>query len=198
VPSFTPNIGLTKVLDSEMAQDWAADIGPKYQEDNNLAIIDHMDVNLIAYTPFIAGQSGNPFVGATGSVAGEYQDIEGIIMGQFIVTFGGAGLSSGSGEYGISLPAIVDPVFHSVGGSLNATPGTFSVVGEGYHYDASTATTSGTCALDVVTFSSVSYVRFLTEPYAAPVKTNRMFASSMPYAMADSDRFIGNFIYKRT
>lgn len=195
VVNFTSNIGLAKPDNNEVAKNWTHTA--KLCEDNNLILVDKTDITLTAYTPVIKAQTSDPNVGSLGGQFGEYQDIEGFIMGRFTLSFSGTGISGGSGEYGISLPAVVDNSFHIVGTAFNATPGSFSVVGEGYLYDASNVGASGSLALDVVTVSGVSYVRFLTELHTVPAKTSRLVRDGMPIAVADGDIINANFIYKK-
>lgn len=191
--SFTTNVGLAKPTGSELAEEWVN--GAKLQEDNNIIIAAQTNKILSFYTPTIIGATSNPNIGASGSSFGEYQDINGFIIGRFIITFSGAGISVGSGEYGISLPFPVNEVFYYVGTALNDVPGFPNVVGEGYHYDDSSVATSGSAALDIVTISSVSYVRFITEAHTSPAKTSRIFRDSMPYAVAANDTLAGDFCY---
>ena len=80
---------------------------------------------------------------------------------------------------------------------MNANPGQYSIIGEGYIYDASALATSGALAIDVVTVAGVSYMRLITEVFTAPVKTSRFVRDLMPITMAHQDRFTGNFIYKK-
>lgn len=190
--SFTSNIGLAKPDDTELAKNWAT--ATQLQDDNNVIVIDQMDIALSSYTPTINAQTTPPNVGA-GSLRGEYQDIQGIIFGSFIVEFLTGGIVIGSGEYGISLPFVVDNVFHNVGTAFNATPGPFSVIGDGYIYDSGVGAVLA--ALDVVTVGGVSYARFLTEAHTVPAKTSRVARENMPMTVADQDKFTANFIYKK-
>ncbi len=193
--NFTTNIALAKPTDTELALNWAR--GTKLQEDNNIIIVNEMDKPVTSYTPVLAAQTTAPTVGSGGAQLGEYQDNQGIITGTFMVSFFTAGITAGSGEYGISLPFVVDNSFHSVGTAFNAIPGQFSVVGEGFISDSSAVATSGSVALDVVTVGGVSYARLLTEAHTTPAKTSRMFRDAMPFTVADGDLFIGNFCYKK-
>lgn len=190
--AFTPNIGLAKPTETELALEWAR--SSKLQEDNNLILIDKTDVNLLAYTPVLTAQTTPPSVG-TGFTEGEYMDFQGFIIGTFAVEFFDAGITVGNGEYGISLPFPVDGAYHSVGTALNQSTGTFSCIGEGYIWDNSSVGSSGSVALDAVTFGGVSYARLVTETHA--LKTSRVFRDSMPFAVANNDKFTGGFIYKK-
>jgi hypothetical protein len=192
--TFTSNIGLAKPDDTELAKNWAT--ATQLADDNKLIIIDQMDITLSTYTPVIAAQTTAPSLGA-GTSKGEYQDIQGIIMGSFLLEFVDPGVTVGSGEYGISLPFTADNTFHNVGTAFNATPGSFSVIGDGYIYDSGGVATAF-ASLDVVTVGGVSYVRLLTEAHTAPAKTSRIARDSMPVALGTLDKFVGNFIYKRT
>lgn len=193
--TFTPNIGLAKPTESELALLWART--DKLQEDNNLIIMDKSDVNLVSYTPVVAAVT-TPFNVGAGSVRGEYQDFQGFVMGSFLVDFTDPGVAAGSGDYAISLPFPVDPVYHIVGTSFNSTvaiPGLGHCIGEGYINDASAVNTSGTIALDAVTVAGVSYARMITETYTG--KTNQVVNSAAPFVVATNDRFAGSFFYKR-
>jgi hypothetical protein len=192
--TFTSNIGLAKPDDTELAKNWAT--ATQLADDNKLIIIDQMDITLSTYTPVIAAQTTAPSLGA-GTSKGEYQDIQGIVMGSFLLEFVDPGVTVGSGEYGISLPFTADNTFHNVGTAFNATPGSFSVIGDGYIYDSGGVATAF-ASLDVVTVGGVSYVRLLTEAHTAPAKTSRIARDSMPVALGTLDKFVGNFIYKRT
>lgn len=193
--TFTTNLALAKPDGTELAENWVNNT--KLQEDNNLIIIDQADINLVSYTPVVGAQTTAPNLGTTGSVSGEYMDVQGIIFGSFIITFGGTGITVGSGEYGISLPFPVDGTYYNSGSSFDNNPGSLHVIGEGYIFDSSAVATSGSVALDTITVAGVSYVRLLTELFTAPAKTSRQFRDSMPFAVADSDRFIGSYVYKR-
>lgn len=190
--TFTPNIALAKPTNTELALEWVRNT--KLQEDNNLIIIDKMDVNLTAYTPVLTAQTTPPNIG-TGNIQGEYCDLQGFVFGNFIIEFLDAGITSGTGEYGVSLPFPADGSFHVVGTALNNISGSNSVIGEGYYWDSSAITTSGSLALDVVTVAGVSYVRMATETYTG--KTNAFLANGQPAAVANNDRITGNFFYKR-
>lgn len=195
VVNFTSNVALAKPTEDEIAENWVN--LAELQEDNNNIIMNEGNKVVTTYSPTINAQTTAPNVGASGSVSGEYIDYMGIIIGNVIVTFFGAGIAVGSGEYGISLPFVVDNSFHIVGTAFNATPGSFSVVGEGFIYDASAAATSGSVAVDVVTVGGVSYARLLTELHTTPAKTSRIFRDNMPFAVAADDRLSINFCYKK-
>ena len=198
VVNLTPNLSLAKPTEVELAANWTR--FTQLMDDNNDILVAEMDKAYGFYSPVLAAQTTPPSYGINGSANGEYIDFGGFIFGSLIITFNtsGGGVTSGSGEYGISLPFPVDGSFHTVGTAFNQAPGSFSVIGEGYYYDASAADTSGSAALDVVTVGGVSYLRMLTEAHTSPAKTSRMFRDSMPFAMADQDRFIADFFYRRT
>lgn len=191
--TFTPNIGLAKPTETELALNWAR--GTKLAEDNNLILTDKLDIGLAPYSPTFIGHTSNPNVG-TGTIDGEYQDIEGYIQGTFVIECFDAGIAVGSGEYGISLPFVADGTYHTVGTALNNATGSNSCIGEAYIWDNSSVGGSGTAALDVVTVGGVSYARIVTENHTG--KTSRVFRDSMPFALANNDKLVGNFFYKRT
>ncbi len=194
--TFTTNIGLAKPDETELAKQWATTGFDKLCEDNNLQIIDKMDVNLQTFNSTIKAQTADPSFGA-GSAKMDYIDIQGIIMGTFVVTFTDPGVGTGNGEIGLSLPEEVDNSFHTVGNAFNGAIGINSVVGNGYVHDNSSVATSGAVALDLVTISSVSYIRMITEVFTAPAKTSRLVTSSQPFAPATGDKYTGFFIYKK-
>lgn len=189
---FTPNVGLAKPDNNEIAENWAA--ATKLCEDNNLILIDKTDITTTSYTPSLIAQTTNPNIGQ-GSILGQYQDIEGFILGSFVIIFVDAGVAAGSGEYGISLPFPAHATFHTVGTALNNSTGTNSCIGEGFIRDNSTVNNSGTVALDVVTVAGVSYARLITETFAG--KTNRVFTNTMPFIVANADSLAGSFFYRR-
>lgn len=193
----TTYIALNKPDDTELAKNWAR--LTQLQDDNNTKIENGINVTLTAYTPVLTATTTPPAMG-TGTGAGgvgQYQNYNGIIQGSFVCSFVDPGVAAGSGEYAVSLPLVVDPSFHSVGTSFSATPGAFSVVGEGYFLDISTVGTSGSAAMDVVTVAGVSYVRFLTEVFTTPTKTSRFMTNTQPFTVATGDCLSGNFIYKK-
>ena len=191
--NFTPNIGLAKPTETEVAKNWAT--STELAEDNNLIIIDKVDINLTAYTPAIIGPTTNPNVGA-GASLGEYQDFQGFIFGSFNIVFTDPGVSAGSGAgaYGISLPVLADNAFHKIGNALNAASDN-NVVGEGYFTDDSSVGGSGTVALDIVRVGGIDYLRMLTEAYAG--KTVLWVGPTFPVTIATDDKFIGSFWYKK-
>lgn len=195
VVTHTGNIGLAKPDDTELAKDWTN--GPAHAVANNILIVAQAEKTLTAYSPVMVGAITNGNIGTGGSLFGEYQDLQGIIMGQIVATFGGTGVSGGSGEICYSLPLVVDPVFHTVGGTFNAGPGNPNVVGEGYVYDASATATSGIVAIDVVTVSGVSYARMISAAFTSPAKTAALVNDNQPFVPASGDRHIINFMYKK-
>jgi len=190
--TFTPNVGLAE---AELAEKWVN--VDQLQNDNNIIITDKSDVNLVTYTPVLVGQTTAPQVGAGGSSRGEWQEFQGFIFGSFNVEFGAAGLVVGSGEYGISLPVPIDNAYHNVSSALNASIGSFACLGEGYIFDNSNVSLSGTCALDAVTIAGVSYVRMVLEQFSVPAKTARVFRDAMPSTVATGDTWLGSFCYKK-
>jgi hypothetical protein len=192
VVNFTTNLGLAKPTDVEVAKNWAE--LAKLAEDNNILIAAAMSFPLTAYTPTIIATTTAPTLG-TGNIRGEYQDLRGIIQGTFVVEFLDAGITAGTGEYGIKLPFPVDGAHHVVGALLTDTTGTPDCIGDGYVWDNSTVATSGTVALDAVTIAGVSYARLVTETFVG--KTNRVVGSGMPFTVANLDRLTGSFCYKK-
>lgn len=192
--SLTTNISLSKPDKNEVAENWVNT--PALQAANNTIITNKTNIALTSYTPNVIATTTPPNFGA-GNAVGEYCDVQGFVFGNFIVTFLNPGLSAGSGEYGISLPFVVDNTFHTVGTSLTDITGAPSCVGEGYAYDASNLIASGLFALDVVTIAGVSYLRMVTEIYTTPGKSSRVISSGQIFVPDDGDRFTGNFFYKR-
>ncbi len=190
---FTSNIGLAKPSESEIAKNWAANT--ELNNDNLTIITNKMNIPLTSYTPSLVASTSNPNIGTTGTRVGQYQDLEGFIVGCFIITFNGSGISAGSGDYGVTLPAVADGTFHFAAASLSAAAGATTVLGEGYFNDSSAVATSGAVALELVTNSGVSYVRMLTQTYSG--KGSRAVNSAAPAVPAAGDSILGNFYYKR-
>lgn len=191
VVALTPNIGLAKPDESELALNWAR--GTKLAEDNNLIVVDKMEVNYVTYTPTFIGSGSNPSVGA-GTIQGEYIVFQDIVIGN-IACVCAAGVANGAGNYGLSLPFLADTSFHTVAAALTDNPGAASVIGEGYLSDNSAVATSGTVAVDVATVAGVSYARLVLETFVG--KTNRLFANGSPFTLATGDQWSLNFMYKK-
>lgn len=194
--SFTPNIGLTKFTDTELASNFVN--GTQIESDNNVLIQDFMDVNLVQYTPAVIAATSNPNFGA-GQVSAEYTKyggVGGVIMGSFVLVALDPAVApgSGTGAYGISLPELADNSFHILGTTLADVPGTAHCVGEGYMSDASSLTTCGSVGFDIVRISGVDYLRPITELFAG--KTTRWLGPTVPFSLATGDKIAGNFVYK--
>lgn len=190
--TFTPNIALAKPDEAELAKDWA--ITPARAAANNTIITDKTDINLLPGGATIVGKTSNPNLGSGGGISFDYQEFQGFVWGTFVVKFNGTGISSGSGEYGISLPYVADAAFHTVGTALDFIPGFNTVIGEGYAYDASAVASSGICAVDICTVGGVSYARLAVQAFAG--KVARIVGSAGPFTVADGDRLNGSFFYK--
>jgi hypothetical protein len=192
--TFTTNIGLAKPTESELAKNWATSGFDKLCEDNNLQIIAKMNISLQTFTPSVKAQTSDPNLGV-GTAKMDYIDVQNIIMGSFVITFTDPGVATGNGEIGIQLPEEVDNSFHTVGNAFNGAIGANSVVGNGYVQDGTSVPTSGAVALDVITISSVSYLRMITEPFAG--KAARLVTSAQPFPPATTDRYSGFFCYRK-
>lgn len=57
-----------------------------------------------SYTPSLTASTTNPNLGSTGSTSGAYMQIGKMVYGRAKFTFGGTGISAGSGVYYLSLP----------------------------------------------------------------------------------------------
>ncbi len=193
VVAFTTNIGLAKPSESELASNWARNT--ELYNDNVDIITSQLALPVASYTPSLVANSVNPNIGTTGTRVGQYQDLNGFIVGNFVVTFNGSGVSAGSGDYGVSLPVLADTVFHFAAPSLNSSAGANTTIGEGYYQDASAVASSGMLALELVTFGGVSYVRFLTQAYSG--KGARAVTEAAPVVPVAGDSIIGNFYYKK-
>lgn len=192
--TFTPNIGLAKPTKTEVAKNWVA--ATTLAAANNGIIVAKTNIPITTYTPTIIGPTTNPNVGA-GVAYGEYYEIQGYIFG--LVSFGfldpGVAVGSGTGAYGLSLPVLADAAFHTIGTTLNDTPGIASVIGEGYSRDESSIPFSGSAAIDIVAIAGVHYARLLTEAYTG--KTIRFWGPGAPANVATLDQVSANFIYKK-
>ena len=57
-----------------------------------------------SWTPVLTGSGGNPNLGSTGTITGRYCRIGNTIIAHGQFTFGGSGISAGTGNYQIDLP----------------------------------------------------------------------------------------------
>lgn len=190
--TFTSNIGLAKPDETELAENWVNNT--QLQDDNNQLIIARMNLPVTTYTPTLKAQTSDPSLGGSTIVQGEYQDIQGIIMGTFRFLFV-TGVTVGSGEYGVSLPFPADATYHSVGTAFSHAVGGLSIIGEGYIHQGSTVNNSGSVALDVVTVAGVSYARMLFENFAG--KTSRVIRDTQPWSIANGNNWHCSFMYKK-
>lgn len=189
----TPSIGLKKPDETELAKDWVIN-PPQWATVNNLAIVANTQVMAFTfYTPTIIASTLNPNLGAGGTI-GEYINFNGIVFGRFRVLFQDAGIVPGSGNYGISLPQVVNATQHTVGNSLTAATGTNTCIGEAYLHDNSASVNCGLAALDTVTISGTSYARLVNETVAG--KTTSVVSNNMPFIPANLDAYSGFFFYK--
>lgn len=193
VVAFTPNIGLAKPSNTEVAKNWVQ--LAELSDDNNTVISAETNKPLTAYSPVLTATTTPPTVGG-GNVQGWYQDWMGFVTANFVIRFLDPGITAGNGEYGISLPFPVSPTSHTVGTALTNNPGSFSILGEGHIMAAGSINNSGSFAIDAVTIAGVSYARILTESH--PGKTSRMFRNAMPFTVVNNDRITGTVFYKRT
>ncbi len=191
--NFTPNIGLAKPTDDEVANDWV--IGNELIADNNAIIVDEMDIVMTAYTPTFIALTTNPSLGA-GTALGEYYITAGMCFGSFVLRALDPGVLPGTGvaSYGISLPTLADTTFHTVGTALTDNTAIASCIGEGYITDSSSIPNSGTIALELAHIGGVAYVRLIAEFYAG--KTQKWHGPGTPYTLATTDGITGTFMYK--
>lgn len=191
--SFTPNIGLAKPTESEIANEWTSNT--KLSEDNNIIISSKMDIAFIQITPTFIAVTSNPSVGV-GQIVLEYNKVQGFIFGTFVIVCLDPGVAPGTGAsaYGVKLPELADVTFHTVGTTLADAPGVASCIGEGYMTDASAANNSGTVALDIVHIAGVAYARPITETFTG--KSVRWLGPSLPFILATGDKLVGSFFYK--
>ncbi len=193
VVNFTTYANLAKPSESELALNWTR--VQDLQEDNNLEIEARANVDNVSYTPTVISAGTQPNLGTGFAAYGEYRNLNGFILGGFRVDIGSSP-SAGTGIYAFSLPFVADSVFHAVNTNINALPGDFDVIGTGYMFDTSTLNTSGPAALDILTVSGVSYVRFLVSTFTG--KSSYALSPGVPFTIAQSDSFNGSFAYKRT
>jgi hypothetical protein len=195
VVSTTTNLGLSKPDETELASKWVN--LSNLSAANNALIAAAVVLPIVSYTPVVIATTTNPNLGA-GNTLGQYQLLPGgFVTGTFVIQPIDPGVLPGSGEYAVSLPFVVDPVFHTVGGTTIPTtvPGANTCIGEGYARDNSSVNTTGTLALDCITLAGVSYARLIPEALAA--KSNKFFSSASPFILATNDNIVGNFCYKK-
>lgn len=189
-------LGLAKPTEDELAKNWVNNLD--HVEANNSLLAYVMGYTVTPYTPTLIAATTQPTLGG-GSIKGAYCDMQGIVFGDFVVEFLDPSIVPGVGEYGISLPFPVDESFHVVGINLSVNSAQYSIIGEGFIYDATSYNTSGSVALSVVTLDTVTYyARMVSETYGTPVKTSRIVREGQPFTVAHTDKFSGHFIYKRS
>lgn len=190
--NFTTNVGLAKPTEAELALNWTR--VEDLQEDNNTIIEAHANIDLSPYTPTLTAATTAPTLGTGGSAVGEYRILNEFILGTFKLAFGTTP-GAGTGIWGFALPFAADNSFHVVGSSLTTGFGDNDIIGTGYMFDATSTDASGPAALDVVTISAVSYVRFLIGAYVG--KATHAYSPGNPFTVASTDTFTGSFAYKR-
>lgn len=62
------------------------------------------------YTPQLLASTTNPILGSTGEALGRWwrDPITGRVWGEIFISFGGSGVSAGSGTYSVTLPTAAD------------------------------------------------------------------------------------------
>lgn len=193
--NFTPNIGLAKPTESEIAQDWTSN--QKWAEFNNNIVAAKSYFPYQAYTPTMIAPTTDPNIGNLGTIKGQYFEFQGWVFGSFDITIQGSGISAGTGAggYGIKLPTLMDNVFHMGSTVLNNSVGSAHVIGEGCFTDASSALTCGTLAFDWARINGIDYMRPVTEVYSG--KTVQWMGPGFPVPIAAGDALSGNFAYKK-
>lgn len=127
-----------------------------------------------AYTPSFTASTTNPNVGSTGAISGRYIQIGKTIIGHAKVTFGGTGISAGSGVYYISFPVT----------ALNAG----QVVGSFFAQDESAAARQiGSVWSDATTKMAFFYDGASGYP---------TITAAAPWTWASNDILACNFIYE--
>lgn len=115
-----------------------------------------------SWTPALTGSSSNPNLGSTGTAAGRYIQIGEFVIATAVFTFGGAGISDGSGNYLVSLPVNADTSVAS------------AICGNGYIFDSGAArylitAEISTATTGILLFNNTGGAGAVTD--AAPVAT---------------------------
>lgn len=127
------------------------------------------------WTPALTGSTTNPNLGSTGTITGRYGRINKTYYGIGSFSFGGAGISAGTGFYFVSLPATAQA----------AGP----VTGSWYAYDSS----ADTVATGVMALDNTSRMAFYRNGVTGGVF---LAAATTPWTWASGDIMRWQFQYE--
>lgn len=131
-----------------------------------------------SYTPTFTGSGGNPTLGAGGSVTGKWiRFLPRLVLVEFRIDFGGAGLALGSGTYGLSTPTTVAAELLTLDNSFP--------VGKCFLDDNSFAANSTA----MIVMMSNTGVFFFRPPSAS------VWNPTNPFALGASDKMSGYALY---
>lgn len=137
-----------------------------------------------SYTPVLTGSVTNPNIGTTGTVTGFYQKINRTVYFRILVTFGGTGISIGSGVYLFTLPStpVTENNAPSVIGTLN------------YEDQSASKTYAGVCRIrksNEPTFGGK--LSAMHPSYTTVGEWSELSHGSLPWATGDTMDFSGSY-----
>lgn len=137
------------------------------------------------YTPVLTAVTTNPNLGSTGTALGFWQRNGHLITGWARFTFGGTGISAGSGIYRVSLPFTADLAIVEDGSG--AAAGFGSPVGYASSRDDS-AVGNSRAGIPMISGSG-------TAVYIQQTDTVARFSDAAPFVWATGDRLSVTFHY---
>jgi len=180
--TVTTHLGLIKPdVEESIRQDLPDFPGWASQNATNMDKVDGLlRAEGITYAPAWTGGSGNPVLGAGGSVNGNYIRIHPrMVFGYYRILTGGAGFATGAGLYQLSLPVAPDPV--SLGTFQDSVP-----IGKAYLLDTDTVAN----ATVLVAMYSPSLGTMFFRKHNGSV-----WSFNDPFTIAQNDRVSGYFSY---
>ncbi len=131
------------------------------------------------YVPSWTGSAGNPVLGAGGTVTGKYVRLHpGMCFGYARINAGGAGFTTGTGTYRLTLPLLISDALNTVS---MAVP-----IGKAYFLDASAvASSTDMTALYDPTIGLMIFRK----------QDGDTWTSTAPVIPAQNDKLIVNFAY---
>jgi hypothetical protein len=176
----TTNLALIKPDDNEsIKQNLPTFNGWATQNAANCNVLDGLFRHTTSsYTPTFTGSGGNPTLGSGGSVSGKWIRLfPRVVLVEFRVDLGGAGLALGSGTYGLTLPVAPAAELLTLDNSFP--------VGKCFLDDNSNAANSTT----MTTMISNTGVMFFRPPSAS------VWTPTNPFALGTSDKMSGYALY---
>lgn len=136
-----------------------------------------------SYTPVVSYSGGGGSLGSTGTSNGEWLYDGARIVGNFIITWGGAGVAGGTNDLRITLPVSARS---DIGVAVTQQP----MVGFGWYFDSSSLTLLPIQARAIGTNGT-----FTVNIYHAIDTTSYTWGGATPFAPQTGDALMINFAY---